>query len=407
MRIRTAEGFYEQSYYAIYIDSDEEFDVVIDSNNQTFVHEYIHFLQDIFLPYNLRFNMVAARDFELIVAKAQTGFGRPFEDWDEDSKVTQTQLRYTFGDNASVDDERDISEIETKHTILPPHPARIFQYDLILDIFGLYQIGARDLLEYIAYKIESKHWETDAPYFPYRTVDKIIDFKNMSMICDQNRIAIAELALHNDNPIHQFLFLLDTLRAECDNETLTSYDKLKGILGNFAWTSVGGTGDSMHSKTERRLKGIRDSLQNLYPQKYFPDIYAWIVDIEGYVKANMQGRFFFAELYALDRNAFFSSISNIVAEIGVPLVFNSREQVFSLLPAKYDQQQFMQMYLNNKFMEFSTSTEAKCTLYDFCSAGDSSIMDHNCTGDPIARVSYEELCPMGQMVKRLNLHKIK
>lgn len=407
MHMRTATGCYEQSYYTIRIDSDEHFEKVIDSNNQTFAHEYVHFLQDIFLPYNLRFNLIKARDFDLIIEKGQTGFVRPFDEWDEDSQVTQQQLQHTFGDTIFINEPSEVLNVEVKHTTIPPYSAKVFQYDLDLEIHGLYQIGARDLLEYIADKIESKHWKTDSPHFPYRTVDSIIEFKGMEIMPYQSRIAIAEMALHNDNPMHQFFFILEELKAKCDDETLASYEKLKALIANIEWESVGGFADNMHSKTERRLVAIRNSLQRSYPQHTYPDIYAWIGEIEQYVRNHMQGRFFFAELYELSSELFFNALNKIIEEIGVPIVCNSNEQVFSLLPERYDQQQFMQIYLNNKFAIFSTSVATKCTMYDFCSAANSSIMDQNCSDNPIARGAYEVLCPMGLMVKRMNLHKVE
>ena len=51
-------GFYNIAFYNININTQEGLNRdVIKKNEATFVHEFIHYLQDLVLPYNIRYNL--------------------------------------------------------------------------------------------------------------------------------------------------------------------------------------------------------------------------------------------------------------------------------------------------------------------------------------------------------------
>jgi hypothetical protein len=54
MFVLTANVYYVPSFYFMKIETNEDIEYAIRNNTQTFLHEYIHFLQDLFLPYNIR-----------------------------------------------------------------------------------------------------------------------------------------------------------------------------------------------------------------------------------------------------------------------------------------------------------------------------------------------------------------
>ncbi len=408
MLVRTANGSYGTSYYLIAIESDEDINSVVDANNQTFAHEYIHFLQDIFLSYNLRQNMVELRDFRLIVQRAQsTGFSRPFEHWDDDSVETSRQFSYTWGDDAVLDEAPAIESMESEHFVIPETGARVFRHAIIFAGFGYYQFGARDLLEYIAYKIESKHWLAESPALPYLTVDHVLNFVGLETLCEKSRIVLVEVALHNDNPANQLLVMAEFIKAQFPQDSLSSYDQFSRALLSFEWNSAGGFSETLVSKTERRLNDLTLSLQMHFGHDDTSEIKRWIERVDDFVRENMQGRLFFADLYSLDGDDFFSELNRIVAEIGVPIVMNGIGEMISLLPSDYRHEQFLQLYVNRSFVDFAKDADTKCKLYDFCSASNPDIMNEDCLANPIARGSYEELCPFGKLVKQYDLHRIE
>ena len=58
------------------------------------------------------------------------------------------------------------------------------------------------MLEYIAHKIETKHYDDFVYQTPYKTIDHIFDFYQLSDIPPNIRLNIVEYCLYNDNPVH-------------------------------------------------------------------------------------------------------------------------------------------------------------------------------------------------------------
>ena len=64
MKLNYSEGFYNLSFFNINIDTQEELTKqVLEREDSTFVHEFIHYLQDLVLPYSIRFNLSNVRWF--------------------------------------------------------------------------------------------------------------------------------------------------------------------------------------------------------------------------------------------------------------------------------------------------------------------------------------------------------
>ncbi|WP_157180249.1 hypothetical protein [Yersinia enterocolitica] len=116
MEIRAANGSYSPSNFFMIIKSNEEIEECIRSNEQTFVHEYIHFLQDLILPYSIRYTLVSKRRFlsVLLHANEEKKITRPFSEWDEDTQLTDRQHSSTWGCNEVIDENIKIKEIQNE-----------------------------------------------------------------------------------------------------------------------------------------------------------------------------------------------------------------------------------------------------------------------------------------------------
>ena len=163
---RNANGSYRPSFFFMTIESDDDISLSIDKHKQTFVHEYIHFLQDLVLPYCIRENLVKGQHINRILYEGftQSIIKRPFSDWSDDDLLTMKQNNYTWGSHEfdMYNEWGGIKKIKVEH-FESPTKARIFRFDIITESGKEYQIGARDFLEYIAHKIEEKNWEVTPP----------------------------------------------------------------------------------------------------------------------------------------------------------------------------------------------------------------------------------------------------
>jgi hypothetical protein len=300
MKIQAANGYYLPSFFFMKIESDDDVLEIVQNNEQTFVHEYIHFLQDLILPYNIRNTLVSNRDFALI---SSTGFhekeiSRPFSKWDDDAELTNKQFAYIWGGQDFKSDKEKIVTIEKEHFEIYTG-ARIFGYVLTTETGYQYHIGARDFLEYMAHKIEEKNWPVRHPAFPYQTIDLIFEYYGLEWVVDDVKLCLVEFSLYNDNPMNQLVHILEELVTK-QPELFKDYDKCSSILLRLQWESNGGFKETIFTKTERRLIDLKQSLAEKYSNSNFISISAWIDHVIEFSKKNLSNRFIFSELFMMD-----------------------------------------------------------------------------------------------------------
>lgn len=408
MKVNAAKGDYTSSFFFMKIESNEDINQCIQNNEQTFIHEYIHFLQDLILPYCIRNTLVSNRKFALVCSKSyyDREITKPFTDWDEDIEVTQNQFNYSWGGamgNTVINQNKQIVEI-SRESIDNPNGTKVYSYFLDLGNEE-YHIGARDFLEYIAHKIESKHWKTNHPAYPYKSVDLLFEYLGLGWVSDEVRICIVEFALYNDNPMNQFMFLMNNILLK-STEYLISYIICKSFLMCFRWKCNSGISETLYSKTERRLLDLNNSLDEKYKNKNFSSIQDWIDLVISYSRDEFANRLIFTELFMLDSKDFNETVSKYVKDIGIPLVLNNKEEYVTLLPRKFDKHQFIQLYTAYQFMNFIYKKDNSCELQKFCHSNLPNIMDKNCSTNAIERANCKELCPFGAFVKSYGLHDI-
>lgn len=316
---------------------------ILEKNEATFIHEFIHYLQDLVLPYNIRYSLSNVRWFFNILDSAyKTGrINRPFNEWNEESSTLWTQFLRSFGENRNINFVSKIGDATSEFEIISGYDShlqvqrdhRVYEYLLPVFVMGesspiFYNLGARDLLEYIAYKIQLKNFPNRqlVPQLPYESIDLIFDKYGLSHITDDIRLCIAERCLYNDTPIH---FLLKTLLDDDGFKkyiTDSSYEEVYNYLLYSSTITRDGYSESLIAKTQRRLKQFADDLQKQYGG--FSEIRKWILNVNSFVEHKLTGRFIFSDLYKMDRYEMFEFINDVLYCIGVPLVMNSRKNIF-------------------------------------------------------------------------------
>lgn len=413
MKLRTTEGGmegdYEPSYFFMRIDTAEKLDSNIDRHSQTFIHEYIHFIQDIFLPYCVRNNVNEIHRFVYIADKTKKEpISRPFDNWSAELLCIEQQHKQTWGYSKPVKSAPKITSYERDEYVIKETQARVFKYTALMGGDIKHPIGAKDMLEYIAHKIESKHWLTDQPDIPYRTMDMVFENLELANIPEICKIALVEFCLHNDNPVHHLFQIVKTIKNgslgfQGVEQCFFHFDFLEYILQRILWGARGGFEETMHTKAQRRLSTIQDYLNRKYPAEHFRDISSWIGDVIAYVSDNLKSRFYFSELYYKNKEDFLVEIDKLMGALGVPLVFNSMGEHISLLPEKYNKDSFIQFYASFKFNEFLTHTNQTCPMCDFCESSNPDIMNPDCVDNVMRKISEDNQCPFGQF---LNNHQI-
>ena len=406
MKINAAEGSYYPSYFYINIDTEQDIDC-IENNESTFVHEYIHFLQDLILPYCIRCNLGNLNEFAYILTDVfQTKtLIRPYDRWSDDQELINKQNMYTWGDNKFVNNVEDIMHIEKDFFSIPSGP-RVYKYILQFEDFK-YQVGARDFLEYIANKIEGKYEDTKSPNLPYITVDKIFEYYGLADIPIDVRICIIEYCLYNDNPIHMFVSqFLDSNYIKDNIETFMDYKLCSKRLLYLGWNAKGGFSESIFSKTERRQKQLKTMLCAQYNVSSLHSVEGWINYVIEYCKENLSNKFIFSELYNLKFADFNLIIKSMVNEIGIPLIENSKHIFMHSLPKDFNREEFIMIYIIYMFMDYVNNTNLCCPIIDFCRAN-CTYNRNECTINPLSGLENVNLCPFKSFLKLYGLDKIK
>ena len=199
MQLRSYDGDYFPSFFTIQLDTNVFSGNFSPCQNSTCIHEYIHFIQDLILPYCIRTNLSYIRLFNNVCkyAKEQNKIDIPFTYWDSDEVVLKKQFDFTFGSGKAK--KISISDIyiseKYKFSGFDQHNKRnrnltVYKYKIKFINGSSYHLGARDLLEYIAYRIESKHFNigSNVPDYPYKTIDILLDYLGHSKLSVEKRV---------------------------------------------------------------------------------------------------------------------------------------------------------------------------------------------------------------------------
>jgi hypothetical protein len=192
-----------------------------------------------------------------------------------------------------------------------------------------------------------------------------------------------------------------------NKELLFDSATIDSTLKKLGWSSVGGFNYTIKSKVKRRLGMLSAMLKERFHFNNFASISSWVDDVLELVESDFCGELFFTQLYRMDQDSFFSTMSMLVERIGMPIIFNDNDEMITLLPKKYDGDQFIQFYAAQKFLDFVAHDGKTCPLVAICEANNEGIINDDCYNNAIIRGLDDELCPFGQLVKTYNLHNIK
>lgn len=413
MFLKSTEGEYLPSFFIIRLKTNEPIIDYRHEDDATFTHEYIHLLQDWLLPYCMRDNLIYLATFlETLKIVHDAGEIKLPQNILLDGKdITTLQSDFTWGSNLFIPSVNSLSDITTCIKYVPEHGFNLYKYKLSLDDGQIYHFGARDFLEYIAYKIESKHFvsQQELPDLPYKSIDIILEHHQQGKkINDVKRIALAEYCLLNDNPAHRLMVILSEINREewGDIEEVTDGEFISQLKKSH-WKSAGVQFETIQDKLARRHKQLLQLLQEKYPKKEFPDISSWIENTINYMRDNFLGTFLFSQLYQMTTDEFKATFNEITNKIGIPLLINNQDELKTFLNDTYNNEQFIQLLLTYEFSEYLNRSDPQCPLCSTCERERPEIMNEDCLDAPFRRADLEPLCPFGVFAKSHGLAELR
>jgi hypothetical protein len=237
--VRSISGFYVPSFFYMKLDTDKLLNDIFDTEEEsTFIHEYIHMLQDISLVCTRNIlwqNVNHFRAFSNEI-REKNNYRRPIHITSKNDVINHNVLTYLWGESRFIE-KAEIKNILISETNLGDG---IITKNIILNIIDdkgadiEYRVGRRDFLENMAFEIENYIYPAaQLPDFPYKTIRKILEFKGFNI---SNYIVsqVCELALSSFHPVEALIIFLsrsnkqtltkDMYAAMYDDIAITNYD---------------------------------------------------------------------------------------------------------------------------------------------------------------------------------------
>ena len=422
MKLNYTEGFYNISFFNINIATEEELTRdVIEKNKASFIHEFIHYLQDLVLTYNIRYSLSNIRWFSDILQSARESgiINRPFNAWSSESCILKMQFLRGFGANQIISSASEIGIATSDYEVITGYDGYLHKsrehrvYEYVLPVFEHdksntieYRLGARDILEYIAYKIGHKNFpdESSAPQFPYKTIDLIFNKYGLEDVSDDIRICIAERCLYNDMPIH-FLFSAVLSNEDFKRYIVNSdYERIYNCMLSGVTVTRDGQRELLSAKRQRRLIQFANELQTLYDG--FGEIKKWILKVNSFVEDNLSERFIFSDIYKMSMDELLSFVNKVILNIGIPLVINSKEKYISICANDIQTSEFIQFYILQRFIYFIGTNAIQCPIHNFCKANGGKC-NANCILDKDFVIHGNANCHFRKFLENYELLNVK
>lgn len=371
-------GHYLPSFFYMKINTDESLNNLNEVSKEslaTFVHEYIHFLQDIITTWGLRSAMHTVdllKDANtVIVGSEEEEFKIPFVPQEGSVTAKNNDLvSVYYGDYLFEFEFDEIVKVEEKENGLVEGYEHVpyVEVEVRNSITGetdSFHFGAIALIESQAHIIESELFpNVSAPVFPYKTAEFICKHMYPELAEDRlNVLAISEIAVNTTNPAYIFVDFIKQLKERNFIPEESPYEIFDKALYSFE------KGDK-HLTIPELYKDISEKAEKSLCDYFTTETYAlpkkWVsVTIERGRKLRLGEGFSLLDL-AFNRQEGVKKIIDLVNDIGTPLMSNSQELHWALHP-KTGSEQYAGLFKaineirNVLFMGFSSTSNCRPT----------------------------------------------
>lgn len=405
--VRSIDGFYVPSFFYIKLDTQKKLNEIINTEEEsTFIHEYIHMLQDISLVCTRNIlwqNVNRFRAFSKEI-RENNKKNRPIHLSSKNDIVNTNVFTYLWGGNYNVD-KAVINDISIGETDLGNG---IITKDIILHLTDdkenriNYKVGRCDFLENMAYEIENYIYPSvELPDFPYKTIRKILEFKgiqNSNYIVSQ----ICELALSSFHPVEALIIFLSRTKGITQTDVLYSdmYDDI--TIRNYDGSII--------TKEEIDKKAFSDSLamvKDWFKSPAVSVIGTWIDNIltigEKFRNENIV---YISDIITKDREEARKIIYQHIVTTGIPVVFNKEYIPQQIDPNMTKANTFLLLALDELY-SYVQDTRLHCNLTEFCKKSNESLVNENCYCDIIKQTERDGLCPISVWITIFGFKDIK
>lgn len=423
-------GFYEPVFLHLRVNTEIEItDLNYLYNNEslraefsTFLHEYIHFLQNITTTVGLTtssFYINNIKEANLIVRNlTQNEFDLPFKPDNKNNILANISLQSLYrGDKNEtnylmyshyLEETEDIFTRE--NSILSVRKYKVFYLNHDTKNEESIYFGYECLKEYVASFIQKKFYPLNTqkyPDIPYCLAELILQKEIPEFAQDQlNILALCDACLMVYHPASVFFKTIELIKIRKFVPKIPE-DVYELIYNNFT-LEYGDQKETIDSLFEKSYKMAIEQYIDTLKSPIFEPNREWLKCIleEGMVlrKSNPAFILQIVEEEGKLSNLFFE----IVKKIGTPFFTNKNESGGFIPPKKLSELTDIlphHLLVYREFINLVFKGQISCGLFDFCNiSSNGEIVNENCINAPWLRGTEEELCPFGQIWKAWGLN---
>lgn len=406
-------GFYQPSFFRLHIEtknSIKDVNNLNDSDFSTFIHEYVHFIQDTTTYYglnNINYNVEYLRYANnSITGQEATSFSVPiYPKLDNSDNVLLNGhiCKLTFGD---TDEIRNVKEIKSySYSKLPIGiPNSLINEIDVIDVESIdnlnndhyFSFGAGCIMESMAYlfeKITCSNY-SKSPDIPYNSAELIVEHIFPEFGKDKlNILALCDVSLNISNPAKYFILKLEEYKK--NNYVPLKAEDLYTEFLNTAITLNNIHSDSFQTNYNLLSNTVKSQLKGYFNDSHFDTLKEWIDQVFDITKAyRINNPSFIIDLARgkMKENNYFKRFFN---EVGTPLMTNIKNELRFYHPLANTKQIEIGYFwaisqINNVFW----GTSRNCEMKEMCNQPISNTKtDLRCDTEPWKRCNDKDLCP--------------
>lgn len=418
-------GFYEPGFLHLRINTESD---IGDLNNlfhndqtkqisSTFLHEYIHFLQEVtstngLLNGNFYIDFIKDINWK-IRSSSEKKFKTPVKIDNEFNTKAKMELNEVYRGSHKLTSyvnydyyEKELTEIFDKDgNSITPLKYKVYFTDIQTREKKHFYFGHTCLKEQVAHSIQNAYIKTEHPDIPYQIAEQIINKEYPDFGKDNYKfiIALCDSSLMSYHPAQMFFNTIERMKKEnfIPKNCKEIYDfafknlKLNGEIGEF-------TSDSLFEKT------IDDSISqyhNALQSPIFLDIYDWLNHILIQArKLRLEQPDFICDI--LDNKGNLSDLFyDIFKKLGSPFFTNKKNKGGFVPPneLKKSHNRPFQLLVFKEVLRVYSGHKS-CSMIDFCKLSpEKEMVNDSCLKAPWDKVNESNLCPFAQMWKTWGL----
>ncbi|WP_241282608.1 hypothetical protein [Chryseobacterium timonianum] len=409
-------GYYLPGFLRLTINSNIDFSdlnkVMTDDKKEfsTFLHEYIHFLQNITTVHGLYLSIQHIDIILYAVAKVRREdeeFIIPVDLSTEVNFLAQAALRRLYlGDGNNINAVL-YQAYRSENVKIQPEAGESFdQNRFIADCINYngytnekYVIGSTAIKEFVAYSIQNKFFLVDSPDTPYKIVDLIIS-KEVPELADKLdlKIMMCEASLMTFHPAETLFAAIEKLKKaeKIPVNPREIYDFVIAVRD----LNVSKMFDDVYS-------GVIEKYNHLFQSEIYKGDLHWLKTLLERAKLLRNTEPDFLIKLVSDSGNLTHYFSEVLDSLGTPF-FTNKELKGYFIPPKDIENEPSQPYLLNAVAEVMHILygQSSCGMLNFCNQTEAKpTVNEQCTRAPWEKMTDYGLCPFCQIWKTFGLNE--